>query len=318
MSEDYDNLKRQKDEILARKKRKLEDDIRAAQEFASRDTELRKQRTEQTTRPAFQRETRYYTIKRKHLSAIQETALRAHLARLNIGTVDCVVVESDWPEYETVWQMIEDRVTGRTRPAIPADVAEEAAKAICERGWDGTTGYKWSNISVAEQEEYRRDALAALTAASATSEAPAQAEPKQPSDGLVGELSFAELRRVNLDRCINAFKHELADWSLSDWFTATMGELGEAANIAKKLNRIRDGIDAANAAHETKDYLQSELADEIADTFLYLDLTAASEGIDLASAVATKFNKTSEKLGAPHRLSILRADAYLGEQPCRE
>lgn len=26
--------------------------------------------------------------------------------------LDCVVVESDWPEYETVWGMIEKRVDG--------------------------------------------------------------------------------------------------------------------------------------------------------------------------------------------------------------
>lgn len=61
-------------------------------------------------RPSFEREERYIVIKRKHLTAIQETSLRAHMARLAIGTIECVVVESDWPEYETVWRMIEDRV----------------------------------------------------------------------------------------------------------------------------------------------------------------------------------------------------------------
>jgi len=65
----------------------------------------------------FRREERFIVVKRKHLNALQETALRAHMARLDIGTVECVVVESDWPEYQTVWGMIEDRVTGR--PAMP-------------------------------------------------------------------------------------------------------------------------------------------------------------------------------------------------------
>lgn len=28
--------------------------------------------------------------------------------------LQCVVVESDWPEYETVWKMIEDRVNNES------------------------------------------------------------------------------------------------------------------------------------------------------------------------------------------------------------
>ncbi len=49
---------------------------------------------------------------------------------------------------------------------------------------------------------------------------------------------------INRARCESpeGFNHALQSWSLSDWFTAILGELGEAANVAKKLNRIRDGI----------------------------------------------------------------------------
>lgn len=141
----------------------------------------------------------------------------------------------------------------------------------------------------------------------------AQTEPK-PAEQSVDRLAFDTFRKVNVDRCINGFNHTLESWSLSDWFTATMGELGEAANVAKKLNRIRDGVADANAAHETEGYLQSELADEIADTFIYLDLLAARMGIDLAEAVPRKFNKTSEKLGLPHRIdTALSASPVQGE-----
>lgn len=66
-------------------------------------------------REAFEREERYVVIKiskmhphptfrRRHLEALK----REHSAAL----VDCVVIERDWPEYETVWRMIEERVTG--------------------------------------------------------------------------------------------------------------------------------------------------------------------------------------------------------------
>lgn len=121
-------------------------------------------------------------------------------------------------------------------------------------------------------------------------------------------LTFAGFRDANVQRCVNGFNHALESWTCSDWFTATMGELGEAANVAKKLNRIRDGLAGANAAHEIEEYLRNELAKEIADTFIYLDLLAASEGIDLAEAVPAKFNATSEKLGLPHRI-----DAHLSK-----
>ena len=76
--------------------------------------------------------------------------------------------------------------------------------------------------------------------------------------------------------------------------TATFDELGEAANVAKKLNRVRDGI-PGNA--ETEDELRAMLADELADTFIYLDLLAQSQGIDLMAAVEQKFQVTSDKIG---------------------
>lgn len=112
-------------------------------------------------------------------------------------------------------------------------------------------------------------------------------------------MDFATLRAANLSRCARWHPRGLSEWSLSDWFTATMGELGEAANVAKKLNRERDGI-AGNTVSEAQ--LRADLADEIADVAIYLDILAASEGIDLAAAIASKFNRTSEKVGFPERL----------------
>ena len=113
-------------------------------------------------------------------------------------------------------------------------------------------------------------------------------------------LTFSELRAANLSRCGRWHPGGLSEWSLSDWFTATMGELGEAANIAKKLNRVRDGM-VGNA--ESEDDLRSNLADEIADVAIYLDILAASQGINLAEAIIAKFNRTSEKVGFPERLT---------------
>lgn len=109
-------------------------------------------------------------------------------------------------------------------------------------------------------------------------------------------MTFAEFSERNRRRCESpqGFNHAMSSWSLSDWMTATMGELGEAANIAKKLNRVRDGIPGNS---ETEGQLRQKLADEFADTFIYLDLMCQSQGIVLADATQRKFAITSQKIG---------------------
>lgn len=70
----------------------------------------------------FQREFRYIVFKLSDLgNSIKGDEIRklsdeyaAHRAEKGKAPLACVVIESDWPEYETVWQMIEDRVTGRS------------------------------------------------------------------------------------------------------------------------------------------------------------------------------------------------------------
>lgn len=71
---------------------------------------------------AFKREDRYLVMKRSdmlHLSKndqqrLSQIALRVDGARASSGKrkLNCVVVESDWPEFEPVWKQLEDRVCG--------------------------------------------------------------------------------------------------------------------------------------------------------------------------------------------------------------
>lgn len=115
-------------------------------------------------------------------------------------------------------------------------------------------------------------------------------------------LTFSQLRAANLTRCWRWHgKSGVDEWSLSDWMTATAGELGEAANVVKKLNRARDGLTGNDKAPAE---LQAMLGKEIADTMIYLDLFAARAGIDLAAAVVGKFNEVSERNGFPDRLVL--------------
>lgn len=114
-------------------------------------------------------------------------------------------------------------------------------------------------------------------------------------------LDFASFSRKNRERCESpsGFNRKLSDWSLSDWMTAIMGELGEAANVAKKLNRVRDGIPGNK---ESPGELQDKLGRELADTFIYLDLMFQRLGLDISETVAAVFNAKSEQIGCPVKL----------------
>lgn len=114
--------------------------------------------------------------------------------------------------------------------------------------------------------------------------------------------SMRKFSDINLARCIQpiGFNHRLNDWSVNDWLVATLGELGEAANIAKKLRRYESNMGDMNK--ETQHELMEAFEQEIADTFIYLNLLAQAAGIDLGIAVVSKFNRDSIKHGVPHRM----------------
>ncbi|MCH8197438.1 MAG: MazG-like family protein [Proteobacteria bacterium] len=117
-----------------------------------------------------------------------------------------------------------------------------------------------------------------------------------------GALTFRALRHANLGRLkFWGYDNGIDDWSLSDWAVATAGELGEACNIIKKLNRAHDGL---RGNTESEGDLQAALAGELADTIIYLDLLAARAGIDLGDAVIDKFNLVSERLAFPRHVRL--------------
>lgn len=114
-------------------------------------------------------------------------------------------------------------------------------------------------------------------------------------------MDLNEFSRANAARCTSGigFGHAPGDWSLSDWMVATLGELGEAANVLKKLNRYRDGI-AGNTASKAE--LIEQFEREIADTMIYLDLLAQAAGFSLADAVRKTWNAKSKQIGYPGRI----------------
>jgi NTP pyrophosphatase (non-canonical NTP hydrolase) len=115
------------------------------------------------------------------------------------------------------------------------------------------------------------------------------------ADALLADRAYSSLRYANLVR--------QKEWdsgnqiSLTYRATELAGEVGEACNIIKKLERERLGI---RGSRDTKEHL----AEELADVVICADLIAMHEGIDLERAVVEKFNATSEKNSLGTRMCL--------------
>jgi NTP pyrophosphatase (non-canonical NTP hydrolase) len=110
----------------------------------------------------------------------------------------------------------------------------------------------------------------------------------------MNSLTFERLAFSNLQRCGEAF-HPIDDWTPTDWATAAAGELGEACNKIKKARRT-------NYANLANLFELNEIAFELADAVIYIDLLATRLSIDLGEAIRTKFNITSVNVGSSVKL----------------
>lgn len=120
-------------------------------------------------------------------------------------------------------------------------------------------------------------------------------------------LTFNTLRGANAAR-LPTFKNSKgepahaqadgSDWSLGEWCNAVTGELGEAANIIKKIKRGDLTLEEARPA----------LAKEFADIVTYLDILAMQAGVNLGRSTIEKFNEVSERVKSPIRITSDGAD----------
>lgn len=93
-------------------------------------TENRSSNTEKMVSVPFQREDRYIVIKRSDLAKRHpkdREMLQHALWAIGRSPREYLVIESDWPEYEPAWQMIERRVSGVAgwQPEVVAVINEE-------------------------------------------------------------------------------------------------------------------------------------------------------------------------------------------------
>ena len=99
-------------------------------------------------------------------------------------------------------------------------------------------------------------------------------------------LSFDTLRKANVLR--NSLWDKDNQIGLLFRAVELGGEGGEVQNVIKKIERERLGLVGSTTNLE-------HLAQELADVVICADLIAMQEKIDLASAIAAKFNNASFK-----------------------
>lgn len=119
----------------------------------------------------------------------------------------------------------------------------------------------------------------------------------------MSNLKFNTLREANIKR-LPTFKNakgepahsepDGSDWKLSGWSNAVLGELGELANLIKKIERNDFSLLE----------IQQQIANEIADVQTYLDLLAFRCNVDLGQATIDKFNEVSKRVSSPIYISI--------------
>lgn len=105
-------------------------------------------------------------------------------------------------------------------------------------------------------------------------------------------MNLKDLQDYSVRRSRDHF--HTSGWTLADWIVALTGEVGEMANVAKKIRR---GSDMTKGM--SQDQLKEALAAELADIQCYLVLVADSAGVDLADATVRKFNEVSGRVSAP-------------------
>ena len=112
-------------------------------------------------------------------------------------------------------------------------------------------------------------------------------------------MKFSDLRQANVTRQKEWPGNDQADIAFRGLEVA--GEFGEVAEALKKYLRGTRGIKGSTADLQ-------DVANEMADAIIALDLLADQMGIDLGAAVTRKFNATSQKYGLETQIDDAKSD----------
>ena len=131
--------------------------------------------------------------------------------------------------------------------------------------------------------------------------------PSQTSDAFRFGYKYAQATGATVTaeilRDANKRRHE--EWPNGDKIDLCFralemaGEAGELANKVKKLVRMNREITGTVEERET---LMQEIADEMGDVVITVDLIGMELGIPFGDSIRAKFNKTSDKHGFKTRI----------------
>lgn len=108
-------------------------------------------------------------------------------------------------------------------------------------------------------------------------------------------LDFDALRAANRERARTATRFaRCLGWKSAEWCMQLTSELGEAAGFLSKIERGDFTLEA----------VREDVGRELADIVTCTDLLADHLGIDLGTAVRSKFNEVSRRIDSPVRLEL--------------
>lgn len=110
---------------------------------------------------------------------------------------------------------------------------------------------------------------------------------------MTDDLTFRRLQHVNDKRNIEWDPERKLNGAF--FGVELAGEVGEACNLIKKLERARLGLRGSTTTKQC-------LGEELADVAIVLCLVANYYNIDLENHIIPKFNETSDKLGLEEHL----------------
>ncbi|GAC1030452.1 hypothetical protein thsps21_12790 [Pseudomonas sp. No.21] len=205
----------------------------------------------------FQRENRYIVIKRKDLIAAAESgAVDASFAEVldivrdNLPTRECLVIESDWPEYEPAWQMIQARMEGATPPAAQVQGEREEFEAYILGRYPGATLDRHRPGHLHRAGRYIQATVEAAWSAwqaRAALSAPPAADESEPAETLAARL--IEVRAAVLGHAV--------PWAEAVEITATITKMPDEEKAA--LLAMDDAPPAAGVLEQMSEEARSTL-----------------------------------------------------------
>src|SRR5215510_15396592 len=114
-------------------------------------------------------------------------------------------------------------------------------------------------------------------------------------------MEINEFNKLNWQRCKRWHDGNPDKWDINKWMIAFEGEVGEACNIVKKMNRVMDHVKGRDSETDIQE-LRQQLIRKLVDAYCYLDLVFGYLAINKERAIALKFNEISDEYGFPEKM----------------